>query len=505
MCAEPCGPSVDGTDEWRCTTMQERRFIRWTVAAVLAAAAIALAACSGSETDKAGGADEVEPRVLTMAVQSGVPGQMSAFAEDVSRLSNGTLEITFKDEWRLGEPTYEAGTLEDVRAGKVDMAWVGARAFDTVGVTSFQALLAPQLIDSYDLEAKVFEEGIPDEMLKAVDGLGLVGIGVLPGPMRKMLGISQPFVAPADFAGHVVGIQDSAVAKQTFDALGATPKPVPAEAPLDGLDAYEQQLASIEGNAYDTNAKYVTSNVNLWPRPLVIVIGNDAYDSLTDAQRSTLRDAAESAIPKALAASRAEDKGAVEVLCGRGLTFATASETDLAELRSAFEPVYAALGSDAETKSYLDAIFGLKSEIAASAEEPGCAASGTGGSASSAIPEATIDGVYRASFTREELARSPLLYESGEANDENWGELTLTFDEGRITFEQENDVTSTSTSGTYELEDDAVVLDFTEGVNAGERFAVRWSLFRDKLTFERDEALGIIPTPYVMEPWNRVE
>ena len=599
--------------------MHTTGFIRWAVAAVLAAAAIVLAACSGAETDKAGGADEVEPRVLTMAVQSGVPDQMSAFAEEVSRLSNGTLEIRFSDKWRLGEPTYEAGTIEDVKAGKVDLAWVGARAFDTVGVTSFQALLAPQLIDSYDLEAKVFEEGIPDEMLKAVDELDVVGIGVLPGPMRKLLGVSEPFVSPGDFAGQTVGIQDSAVAKQTLDALGATPKPVPAEAPLDGLDAYEQQLASIAGNSYDADAKYVTSNVNLWPRPFVIVMGNDAYDSLTDEQQSVLGDAAGSAIPKALEASRAEDEEAVAQLCRRGLTFATASETDLAELRSAFEPVYADLGSDAETRSYLDAIIRLKTEIAASAEAPGCAASDSGGSASAGIPEGVyettitrddyaargveventgvftlefrdgvvilrtpsgevgfdttytlfrdkfeavgdpdtltarwafdgtklefkdfgacstgspcvpldefnyhvvwashpwvraeatpspLDGVYRANFTREELARSPLLDESGEINDENWGDLTLTFDEGHVTFEQENDVTSTSTSGTYELDDDTILLDFTEGVNAGETFAVRWSLFRDKLTFTRDEALGIIPTPYLIEPWERVE
>ena len=116
-----------------------------------------------------------------------------------------------------------------------------------------------------------------------------------------------------------------------------------------------------------------------------------------------------------------------------------------------------------------------------------------------------LDGVYRASLSREELARSPLLYESGEINDQNWGDLTLTFDEGRVTFEQENDVTSTSTSGTYELDDGTVVLDFTEGANAGETFTVRWSLFRDKLTFTRDEELGTIPTPYVIEPWDRVE
>ena len=598
--------------------MQTRRFIRWTSAAVLSMAAISLAACSGSGSDKAGGAEKTEPRVLTMAVQSGVPDQMSEFAKEVSRISDGTLEIEFSEEWRLGEATSEAGTLEDVKAGKVDMAWVGARAFDTVGVTSFQALVAPLLVDSYDLEAKVFEAGIPDKMLKSVDEMDLVGIGVLPGPMRKVLGVSQPFASPADFVGHVVGIQDSAVAKQTFDALGATPKPVPAQAQLDGLDASEQQLSSIAGNSYDATAKYVTSNVNLWPRPLVIVMGNDAYDSLPDEQRSALRDAAESAIPKALDASRAEDDAAVAILCKRGMTFDTASDASIAQLRAAFDRVYADLGSDPETKSYLDAITGLKEEIAAPAEAPGCA-SDSGKSASAGIPDGTyettitsddyvkrgvegestgvftlefadgtvilrtpsgevgfqaaytlfrdkfeavgdpdtltarwvldgsrldfedfeacrtgspcvpldelnydavwashpwvraeskpapLEGVYRASLTREELARSPLLYDPDEINDENWGELTLTFDEGRVTFQQENDVTSSSTSGTYELDDDTVVLDFTEGVNAGETFTVRWSLFRDKLTFTRDEALGDIPTPYVIESWDRVE
>ncbi len=380
--------------------MQTRRSIRWAFAAVLSTAAISLAACSGSESDKAGGADKTEPHVLTMAVQSGVPDQMSAFAKEVSRLSDGTLEITFSENWRLGEPTNEAGTLEDVKADKVDMAWVGARAFDTVGVTSFQALLAPLLIDSYDLEAKVFEEGIPGKMLDAVDEMDLVGIGVLPGPMRKVLGVSRPFVSPADFDGRVVGIQDSAVAKQTFDALGATPKPVAAQAPLDGLDAYEQQLSSIAGNSYDATAKYVTSNVNLWPRPLVIVMGNDAYDSLTDEQQSALRDAAESAIPKALEASRAEDEGAVAILCTRGMTFGTASDADVAQLRAAFEPVYADLGSNPETKSYLDAITSLKEEIAASAEAPGCAASDSGGSASAGIP----DGTYETTITRDDYA-----------------------------------------------------------------------------------------------------
>ena len=400
--------------------MQTRQFIMWTFAAVLAIAATALTACAGSDADKAGGAHKANPRVLTLAVQSSVPEEMAVFAAEVRRLSEGTLDITFKEKWRLGEPLYEAGTLEDVKAGEVDMAWVGARAFDTVGVKSFQALLAPLLVDSYDLEAKVFEEGIIEEMLEAVEELDLVGIGVLPGPMRKVLGVSRPFVEPADFAGQVVGIQDSAVAKQTLDAVGSTPKSVPAEAPLVGLDAYEQQLASIAGNSYDAKAKYVTSNLNLWPRPLVVVMGNEAYDSLTEEQQSVLRDAAKGAIPNALEASRAEDEEAVAMLCRRGMSFATASASDLAELRAALEPVYAQLTSDPETRSYVDAIESIKQEIAAPAEAPGCA-SVQGAPASAGIPE----GIYEMTVTRADYARWGVEVEMT-------GVFTLEFKDGRV-------------------------------------------------------------------------
>jgi TRAP-type C4-dicarboxylate transport system substrate-binding protein len=400
MCREHGRRSVEGTDNWRCTTMQTGRIIRWAVAAVLAASTIPLAACSGSGSDKAGGADGAEPRVLTLANPTGgtPPAQLSSWAEQVSRLSGGTLTIEFENEWRSGEPHYEARTLEDVKTGKVDMAWIGARVFDTVGVESFQALVAPLLIDSYDLEGKVFEEGIPEQMLEGVGELDLVGIGVLPGPMRKLLGVSKPFVRPADFAGEVVGLQDSAVADASLRTLGATPRPMPSGAELDGLDAYEQQLSSIEGNSYDADAEYVTANVNLWPRPLVIVTDNEVFASLKPEQQSALRDAVSAALPEALAASRAEDEEAAPILCRRGMTFAAASESDLAELRTALEPVYADLTNDPDTNGYIAAITDLKTEIAASVEAPVCDAEGTEQPSSGAIPE----GTYETTVTEED-------------------------------------------------------------------------------------------------------
>ena len=477
--------------------MQGRRFIHWAVAAVLAASAILLAACSGSSNDKAGGADQAEPRVLTLANpnKGAPPTQLDGWAEEVGRLSGGTLEIQFKNSWRLGEPLYEAGTLEDVEAGKVDMAWVGSRAFDTVGVTSFQALGAPLLVDSYDLEGKVFENGIPEQMLEGVSELDLVGLGVLPGPMRKVLGVSKPFVRPGDFAGEVIGLQDSAVADSALRALGATPQPVPSSAALDGLDAYEQQLPSIAGSGYDTQAEYVTANVNLWPRPLVIVMGKEAFESLTDEQQSALRDAAAAAIPEALAAARADDEEATGILCRRGLTFAAASESDLSELRGALEPVYAELSSDEDTSAYVAAIEDLKTEIAASAEAPVCD-SADAKPASSAFPE----GTYESTITEDD-------WQDGAGTT---GTFRMEFDFGEVTvYDPPNG--DVGFSGTYTVFRDQFEMNGTE-----DTITARWSLDGKQLMFKDIEVCtysSCEPSsdtdPYVVvmgsHPWIRVE
>ena len=112
--------------------MQTRRITRWAAVGALAALALAVAACSGSSSDKAGGAEEQEPVVLTFAsFTDDIQPQLRVFAEEVVRRSDGTLRIEFKPAWRPGDPDAERGTIEDVKAGKADMAWVGARVFDT--------------------------------------------------------------------------------------------------------------------------------------------------------------------------------------------------------------------------------------------------------------------------------------------------------------------------------------------------------------------------------------
>ena len=446
--------------------------MRRTVAGALAGAVLIAGGCDGSDRDKAGGSETAEPLVLTMAQPGGPqPAQLAAWAEEVSSRSDGTLEIEFVADWRRGEPEYEVGTIEDVRAGKVDMAWVGARVFDRVGVNRFQALVAPLLIDSHDLQGVVFEAGIPEQMLAGLDDIELAGIGVLPGPMRKVLGVTKPFVRPADFVGAVVGVQDSGVAEQTMLSVGATARAVAPSADLDGLDAYEQQLGSIVGNHYSAAAGYVTANVNLWPRPLVIFMGNDRFESLSPEQQDALRDSAAAAVPDALAASRAEDDDAVPELCREGMTLAVASESDVAELRASFEGVYDEISSDAATGAHLDAILKLKAELAAAPEAPKCpSVQSADGASASSFPE----GTYEMTLTpddgrwcdRHQPPAEPALHE-------------MTLVDGSVQLLVEvNGTMEIGYVGTYDVFRDRIELTDALGT-----MTARWSFDGENLTF----------------------
>jgi TRAP-type C4-dicarboxylate transport system substrate-binding protein len=129
-------------------------------------AVLAFSACGGGGSgDKAGGQRASTPTVLTLANGNGDPLALEPFADEVRKRSGGTLRIAVKNRWREQQPDYEANLIRDVKAGKADLGWAGTRAFDDVGVSSFDALHAPLLIDSLALEGRALESSIVPEML----------------------------------------------------------------------------------------------------------------------------------------------------------------------------------------------------------------------------------------------------------------------------------------------------------------------------------------------------
>jgi TRAP-type transport system periplasmic protein len=479
---------------------------RATIALLAAAAAALAAACGGNPgADKAGGTEKGRALVLTMANGNGDTRELDAFAAAVRRLSGGSVRIAFRNHWRRDSTSYESDVVRDVAAGKADLAWAGARAFDSVGVPSFDALIAPLLIDSYALERNVVENrSLIEPMLGGLKEAGVVGLGVLPGPMRKPLGVT-PLARATDYRGKTIALNRSAVGAMAFRALGARPVEIATGGPIDRYDGAEQQISSIDGNLYDNVAPYLTANVNLWPRPLVLFANPKVLRPLTGAQRKALADAVRVAGPATLAAARRDERHGAENICRRARTFVTATPDDVAALRRAVQPVYDTLNRNRGTRAAIARITAMRGDLAGAAEAEAPACGDSSGAEATARPS-PIDGVYKVHTTPRDLRAAGA--QDAEIIPENYGDYRMVLDRGRFTQRQPR---GDSAEGTYTVTGDTFTMTVTDAAGPpgvprnqqGEQFTYRWSLFRDQLTFGPVPG-EVSPAPFRARPWRRI-
>ncbi|KRB46351.1 hypothetical protein ASD90_11705 [Terrabacter sp. Root181] len=411
--------------------------------ALIAAVVLGLAGCTTPGSDRAGGRGLQEVTVLEIAQLNDVaPPQVRAYAAEVDKQSHGALRLHFNDSWHRGEVDFEKHTLEDVIGGRMQGAWVGVQSLDLIGVTSFQPLVAPLLVDSQDVQNRIFSEGIQLEMARGLEGHGLVAVAVLPGPMRKVLGVRKPFRAPADFSGTALGIQGGDIPESTAKALHATFTRMPSGASLGGVDAYEQQVENIVGNFYGLEAKYITANVNLWPQAMAVVLNEASYRSLTDTQREVLRTAATNAVPAALEATRTEDDSAVAKLCAQEVAFLPSSDLQLAALRRAVQPVYDEIAGDPANARMLDRLIDLRAAVAAPPDVAACPSRGPAAGGGS-LPEGTYDMVLE-NDARARCADGP---PQGTPGQKSW--YLLEVRDGRVTIRQRIDSQAAPWGGGY--------------------------------------------------------
>jgi TRAP-type transport system periplasmic protein len=464
-----------------------------------------VAGCGDAHGDRVGGTRHDRPRVLTLASASADAEDMAAYAEEVGRRSHGTLRVDVRNRWRRGEVGSEKGLVEDVTAGKADLGAASSRAWDRVGDDSFRALHVPLLIDSYALEARVVRSDLAGRMLRSLDPLGLAGIGILSGPLRRPLGVTRPLVAPADFRGLVIGVGQSRVASATMRALGARPVWFPIAGAINGFDGIEAHLTSITGNRYDRVGRYLATDVVLWPKPVVLFATKRVFDSLTPSQQEVLRQAAVAVGPAETARLQDDDLANLDILCRRAdVSLASASDFDLAALRRAVQPVYDDLERDPGTRDAIGEIERMKRDEGASPET----LTACGGATEPVSPVVSpVDGVYRMHSSIEVDSRS-----DPDPVAENYGEWTFVFTRGHFAITQDYRNACTWGYGTYAVHGDTFEWTFTDGGgiapnNAlnkpGEFFVFGWSLYRDALTVTPVKGQSS-PENFRVRPWRRL-
>ena len=391
--------------------------------AVVAAVAVATGCSSDSGESKAGNESRAKPVELVLANHEGGSENVGAWAEAVERLSEGSIRIRVSNNWRQGESNYEEAILNEVRRGDVPLASVMSRALDVAGVTSFQPLAAPLLIDSAELQRRVLKSELAGQALAGTEKIGMVGLALMPGDLRRPVGLTRALTGPEDYRGARVYTREGKVAAATLNAFGAQPAHGPTENWFEGVDGAEVDLSAVRSETQLAREEVrITSNVVLWAQPVAIVMNEDAFDELSDEQQRALREAsAEAFDERNREVSEHPGRGASD--CLRHGHEARRGHPGAA--RRARGGGRAGLSDDREgsrqrrgPREHPRAEGGRgarERRLRGVAEPP----------SEEKTKEAALEGTFRTKLTEDELAQSPLLYEAGEVNDENWGELTM--------------------------------------------------------------------------------
>lgn len=345
----------------------------WRLAAVVACALVALAltACGDDDDEGAAGTAGAGDAEITLRLGYVTPAEhpygiaINNFIDEVTTASDGAIAIE-------PLPSYQGGDvplLQDLRGGAVDMASVSSAVWGTQGVNCFDALQALGLITRYDLEREVIAGPIGEEMLACTDAIGVKGLGIHEGGLRKPLGAKKALTSPSTFRGAKIRTPESGILEAGIRGLGADPTSLPVTdiyaALRDGtVDGMEANLGLIQTFKLYEVAEFVTANVNLWPFPTVLAVNQSKFDALSADQQKIITDAAANIAGFSIDFFQ-QPSDLPQTLCDEGVKFAIASDADLQAFDQASQRVITQLSRDGETKGFIDQIQALKDGLGA--------------------------------------------------------------------------------------------------------------------------------------------
>ena len=197
--------------------------------------------------DKAGGTSDGGPVVLTLASHDYNAIEASEFASAVERLSDGSVRVDVKYGFRFYDVAYEQGTIADVRNADVRPRARGRARLGCGRSEELQRARGSVPRGQLRARAASARELVDRRMLDGVEPLGLVGIAVVPGELRRPLGLSRALVRPADYRGaraesarQESRTRRSTLSAQTRRGFRATPEG------LVGFDGAESGVSTIK-------------------------------------------------------------------------------------------------------------------------------------------------------------------------------------------------------------------------------------------------------------------
>jgi TRAP-type transport system periplasmic protein len=445
-----------------------------------------------------------QPITLRLAVADpqGRPSDpyVREFIEQVKTLSNGS--ITIEPIWDAAAdttPSSEPGVIKALKEGQYDLGLAGARAFDTQGITSFQALQAPFLITNDALSKAVATSEIATRMLDSMSSSGVVGLTLWPEDLRHPFSVvpDKQILSPEDFTGLNVRATPSDLTYALLEAFGASPMLTNSD--YQAAESGLRQGFSLKGTPI------ATGNVVFFPKFQVLFAHGGAFEKLSNAQQNILHEAAIATQEKAIAEHPSEVEAAT-AWCADGRFIVMATDEQVAAFEAAAQPVFAKIEQDPFNSEMIAAVRELKANTQSSAGAGACAPGAeTEGWSDGLLP----NGTWTVEMSIEDIVGMGVL----QSDAVGWaGVYTWTFQDGNAVLRAQADM-HYECEATYGVVEYFVRITYSDSpsfpdVCNGIVEDVQWRLEEDGLHFHliatQNAPFVEDKATYEAKPWQKI-
>lgn len=290
----------------------------------------------------AGTTFETEARTLRSADTHGpdypTVQAMEFMGNYLSERTDGEFSINVFHSRQLGE---ETDTIHMTKAGAVDLLRISLAPF-TDQVSEASILTLPFLFSSEDHYRAVLNGPIGDEILKAFEPHGFVGLAYYDSGARSFYTTQKPIKSLADLKDLQIRVQNSDLIAATMVALGAQPIKMPFGQVMTALEA--QIIDGAENNwpSYHATGHYQAAPHYSLSRhlriPEVVVMSKKVWDELSADQQKLIREAAKASSEEMTRLWAERAKKAEDTV--REANISVYEIDDISAFQEAVKPVY---------------------------------------------------------------------------------------------------------------------------------------------------------------------
>ena len=271
------------------------------------------------------------------------PGHVLAtsFRDALEDILPGAFNVQIFPNRQLGD---DKQNLESAVAGAIEVAMISGVLIPLVtGRPSYDAWQLPFLVRDYDHFEKLALSPIGQKLQDDLEEAGIIGLATADIGQRNFLSVNTEVRSVADMKGLKTRIVPVPLHKAIWEALGTAPVGLPYGEVYGALetgviDAVEINVSSMVGeNLWEIGKNFTLTGHYPWHASNVVSTG--FWNTLSDEEKSAMREAGRRSVSATLAYAKAQDLAGRDELREKGVNIIELE--NLEEMRAAVAPLTA--------------------------------------------------------------------------------------------------------------------------------------------------------------------